>query len=119
MIDIYPTLFVLGAFAAILADRDDVRSRMAVVVAEGRVARHAVRAAARRALVALRRRAAASGSSLASKWSGLYYIVFLGALIIGFDVAARRAAGRRRGRGSGRSSATSPRSCGRASCSRS
>jgi dolichyl-phosphate-mannose--protein O-mannosyl transferase len=33
------------------------------------------------------------GLSLASKWSGLYYILFFGALIIGFDVAARRAAG--------------------------
>jgi dolichyl-phosphate-mannose-protein mannosyltransferase len=33
------------------------------------------------------------GLSLAAKWSGLYYIVFFGALLIGFDMAARRAAG--------------------------
>jgi dolichyl-phosphate-mannose-protein mannosyltransferase len=92
MIDIYPALFVLGAFAAILADRDDVRGRMAVVVAEGRVLdtpfgpRLGVRWWRFAAGLCI-------GASLASKWSGLYYIVFFGALIIGFDVAARRAAG--------------------------
>src|SRR4029079_2853351 len=36
MIDIFPAVFVLLAFAAILVDRDDVRARLAVVVAEGR-----------------------------------------------------------------------------------
>ncbi|GLZ55368.1 hypothetical protein Acsp07_49850 [Actinomycetospora sp. NBRC 106378] len=92
MIDIYPAVFVLGAFAAILADRDDVRSRFATVVAEGRILdtpfgpRLGVRWWRFAAGVCI-------GLALASKWSGLYYVLFLGALVVGFDVAARRAAG--------------------------
>ena len=37
MLDIFSALFVLAAFTTLVCDRDDVRARMAVVVAEGRV----------------------------------------------------------------------------------
>ena len=38
MLDIFVTFFVLAAFACLLVDRDQVRERMALVVAEGRLA---------------------------------------------------------------------------------
>ena len=37
MLDAFAALFVLAAFATLLCDRDDVRARMAVVLAEGRI----------------------------------------------------------------------------------
>ena len=37
MLDVFSALFVLAAFATLVCDRDDVRARMARVVAEGRV----------------------------------------------------------------------------------
>lgn len=95
MIDIYPALFVLLAFGAILVDRDDVRARMATVVDEGRIddtvwgPRLGVRWWRLAAGLCI-------GLALASKWSGLYYIVFFGALVLGLDAAARRTAGVRR-----------------------
>ncbi|WP_408629985.1 dolichyl-phosphate-mannose--protein mannosyltransferase [Actinomycetospora lemnae] len=92
MIDVFPALFVLLAFAALLVDRDDVRARLAVVVAEGRIADtlYGPRLGVRWWRLAA---GACLGLSLAAKWSGLYYIVFFGALLLGFDAAARRAAG--------------------------
>ena len=37
MLDVFSALFVVAAFASCVLDRDDVRARMARVVAEGRV----------------------------------------------------------------------------------
>ena len=37
MLDAFAAMFVLAAFATLLCDRDDVRARMAVVLAEGRI----------------------------------------------------------------------------------
>ena len=95
MIDIYPTLFVLVAFAAILVDRDDVRDRMARVVEQGRIDETPF---GPRLGVRWWRWAAglSIGLALASKWSGLYYIVFFGLLVVALDAAARRTAGVRR-----------------------
>lgn len=92
MIDIFPALFVLLAFAALIVDRDDVRARLAVVVAEGRIAEtvYGPRLGVRWWRLAA---GACLGLALAAKWSGLYYIVFFGLLLVGFDAAARRAAG--------------------------
>lgn len=92
MIDVFPAMFVLAAFAALLVDRDEVRARLAAAVEAGRIGetpwgpRLGVRWWRFAAGLAL-------GASLAAKWSGLYYIVFFGALLLAFDVAARRAAG--------------------------
>ncbi len=92
MIDVFPALFVVAAFAAILVDRDDVRSRMATVVAEGRITDSVW---GPRLGVRWWRFAAGAGIglALASKWSGLYYIVFFAALVLALDAAARRTAG--------------------------
>ena len=92
MIDVFPALFVVASFAAILVDRDDVRARMATVVAEGRIgdSRFGPRLGVRWWRFAA---GACLGLALASKWSGLYYILFFGALVLALDVAARRTAG--------------------------
>ena len=37
MLDVFAALFVLAAFATLICDRDDVRARLAVVLAEGRI----------------------------------------------------------------------------------
>ncbi|OXM73265.1 MULTISPECIES: dolichyl-phosphate-mannose--protein mannosyltransferase [Amycolatopsis] len=92
MLDIFIALFALSAFACLLCDRDQVRRRLAVAVAEGwadespwgpRLGFRWWRFAAGVCL----------GLTFAVKWSGLYYMAFFGLLCVGFDVAARRAAG--------------------------
>ena len=92
MIDVFPALFVLLAFGALLVDRDDVRARLATVVAEGRIGDSVW---GPRLGIRWWRLAAGAclGLSLAAKWSGLYYIAFFGLLLVGLDAAARRAAG--------------------------
>ncbi|MDF2975810.1 MAG: glycosyltransferase [Actinomycetospora sp.] len=92
MIDVFPAVFVLLAFGALLVDRDDVRARLATVVAEGRIGDSVW---GPRLGIRWWRLAAGAclGLSLAAKWSGLYYIAFFGLLLVGFDAAARRAAG--------------------------
>ncbi|MFD8492225.1 dolichyl-phosphate-mannose--protein mannosyltransferase [Amycolatopsis sp. NPDC059657] len=92
MLDIFIALFVLAAFGCLLRDRDQVRERLAVAVAEGwadeskfgpRLGFRWWRFAAGLMI----------GLSFCVKWSGLYYIVAFGLLCVFFDVAARRAAG--------------------------
>lgn len=92
MLDIFIALFVIAAFACLLADRDQVRERLATAVAEGwadespwgpRLGFRWWRFAAGMCV----------GLTFAIKWSGLYYMAFFGLLVVGFDIAARRAAG--------------------------
>ncbi|MDQ0379105.1 dolichyl-phosphate-mannose--protein mannosyltransferase [Amycolatopsis thermophila] len=92
MLDIFIALFALAAFACLLIDRDQVRRRLAVAVTEGwadespwgpKLGFRWWRFAAGVCL----------GLTFAVKWSGLYYMAFFGLLVVGFDVAARRAAG--------------------------
>ena len=95
MLDIFLTLFVLAAFGALLVDRDDVRARMAVVVAERRVydspygPRFGVRWWRFAAGVLI-------GMACAVKWSGVYWVAAFGVLSVLWDVTTRRAAGVRR-----------------------
>ncbi|HXV92492.1 MAG TPA: phospholipid carrier-dependent glycosyltransferase [Pseudonocardia sp.] len=92
MLDAFLAVFVLAAFAAIVRDRDDVRERMAVVVAEGRVdaspygPRLGVRWWRLAAGVLL-------GLACAVKWSGVYWLIAFAALVLFWDATARRAAG--------------------------
>ncbi|HEX4359920.1 MAG TPA: phospholipid carrier-dependent glycosyltransferase [Pseudonocardia sp.] len=92
MLDIFLTLFVVASFGALVVDRDDVRARMAVVVAEGRVAdspygpRLGVRWWRFGAGVLI-------GLDCAVKWSGVYWLVAFGVLSVCWDLSARRAAG--------------------------
>jgi len=92
MLDVFAALFVVAAFAALLCDRDDVRARMARVVAQGRVTdtpfgpRWGVRWWRLTAGVCL-------GLACAVKWSGSYYVAAFGVLCVLWDVSLRRRAG--------------------------
>ncbi|NDK89305.1 phospholipid carrier-dependent glycosyltransferase [Gordonia desulfuricans] len=89
MLDIFQTLFIVAAFTALVADRDQVRERMHKVYLEGRIgdSRFGPRLGFRwyrfTAGVML-------GLTCGTKWSGIYYVIFFTLLAVGFDVAARR-----------------------------
>ena len=89
LLDVFLVMWVVAAFGALIVDRDEVRSRMHVVLMEGRIAetpwgpRLGVRWWRFGAGVLL-------GLACATKWSGLYFIVFFGLMTLAFDVAARR-----------------------------
>lgn len=89
LLDGFLTFFVVAAFGALIVDRDQVRARMHTVFTDGRIAETAtgprlgVRWWRFTAGVAL-------GLACATKWSGLYFVVFFAALSLAFDVAARR-----------------------------
>ncbi|WP_041803559.1 dolichyl-phosphate-mannose--protein mannosyltransferase [Rhodococcus pyridinivorans] len=90
MLDIFQAVFVVAAFGCLIVDRDDVRSRMAKVHAEGRVLdsvwgpRFGVRWWRFGAGILL-------GLAVGTKWSGLYFIAFFGLMSVAFDLATRRA----------------------------
>jgi dolichyl-phosphate-mannose--protein O-mannosyl transferase len=95
MLDSFLALFVLAAFACLLVDRDQVRSRLATAVAEGWAteSRFGPRLGFRwwRFAAGL-----CVGLSCGVKWSGLYWVAAFGLLAVFWDVSARRAAGVRR-----------------------
>jgi dolichyl-phosphate-mannose-protein mannosyltransferase len=83
------TFFVVAAFGALIVDRDQVRQRMHVALLAGRSTatawgpRLGVRWWRFLAGVLL-------GLACGTKWSGLYFVVFFGAMSLAFDVVARR-----------------------------
>lgn len=89
LLDGFLTFFVVAAFGALIVDRDQVRARMHVAMLQGRIdetawgPRLGVRWWRFGAGVLL-------GLAFATKWSGLYFIAFFGAMSLVFDVAARR-----------------------------
>src|SRR6476469_1786694 len=89
LLDGFLTLFVVAAFSCLVVDRDQVRERMHVALLEGRIGetpwgpRLGVRWWRFGAGVLL-------GLACATKWSGLYFIVFFGLMTLAFDIAARR-----------------------------
>ena len=95
MLDIFLALFVFAAFGALVVDRDDMRARMAVVVAEGRVSdtpfgpRMGVRWWRFGSGLLI-------GCACAVKWDGVYWLAAFGVLSVFWDLCARRAAGVRR-----------------------
>lgn len=92
MLDIFLAFFVVVAFACLVADRDQVRARLAVAVREGWATRSVFGPALGfrwwrfGAGVAL-------GLACGVKWSGLWYIAFFGVLSVVWSALARRAAG--------------------------
>lgn len=92
MLDVFAALFVLAAFATLLCDRDDVRSRMEHVVAEGRVGtspygpRWGVRWWRLATGVLL-------GLGCGVKWSGVYWLAAFALLTLVWDATARHWAG--------------------------
>ncbi|SDM35129.1 Dolichyl-phosphate-mannose-protein mannosyltransferase [Allokutzneria albata] len=92
MLDIVLAFFVLAAFVFLLADRDQVRDRLAVAVREGWV-----NDSGRGPRLGFRWYRFLCGVSLglacATKWSGLYWIAAFGLMMVVWDGSARRAAG--------------------------
>ncbi|MGH3518892.1 MAG: dolichyl-phosphate-mannose--protein mannosyltransferase [Haloechinothrix sp.] len=92
MLDIFLAMFVLAAFGCILLDREQVRARLAEAVREGWIAdswygpRLGVRWWRFGAGVLL-------GLACAVKWSGSYFVLIFGVLILVLDYSARRTAG--------------------------
>ena len=95
MLDAFAAVFVLAAFATLLCDRDDVRARMAVVLAEGRIddSPYGPRLGVRWWRFAT---GVLLGLGCAVKWSGVYWLAAFAVLTLVFDLTARRAAGVRR-----------------------
>src|SRR6478736_5816258 len=95
LLDIFQAVFVLGAFACLIADRDQVRARLAAAVASGTIdmSKSGIAFGARwwrfGAGVLL-------GLTTAVKWSGAYWIISFLALSLIWDMQSRRAAGVRR-----------------------
>ncbi|MBY0442731.1 MAG: phospholipid carrier-dependent glycosyltransferase [Mycobacteriaceae bacterium] len=89
LLDGFLTFFVVAAFGALIVDRDDVRHRMHIALLEGHSSqtewgpRLGVRWWRFGAGVLL-------GLACATKWSGLYFVVFFGMMSLAFDVTARR-----------------------------
>lgn len=90
MLDIFQAAFVVAAFAALIADRDQVRARMHRVYVEGRITDSAF--GPRLGFRWYRFTAGVMlGLACGTKWSGAYFVVFFALLALGFDVAARKA----------------------------
>jgi dolichyl-phosphate-mannose--protein O-mannosyl transferase len=89
LLDGFLTLFVVAAFGALMVDRDQVRARMHSAFIQGRIAetplgpRLGVRWWRFGAGVLL-------GLAFATKWSGLYFVLFFTLMTLGLDIAARR-----------------------------
>ncbi len=92
MLDAFSAFFVLAAFATLVCDRDDVRARMAVVVAEGRIGDtpYGPRLGVRWWRLAT---GVLLGLGCAVKWSGTYWLAAFAVLAILWDLTARRTAG--------------------------
>ncbi|HWG94022.1 MAG TPA: phospholipid carrier-dependent glycosyltransferase [Mycobacteriales bacterium] len=81
MLDVFLVLWVVAAVACAVADRDQVRARLAAGGAPG-----------------LRRpwlvgTGLCLGAAVGTKWSGLYFVAAVGLLVLAWEVGARRAAG--------------------------
>lgn len=95
MLDIFHAMFVLAAFALLLVDRDRMRERLAVVVAESRIGESVL--GPRLGFRWWRFAAGVSlGLACGVKWSGIYFVMAFGLLTVVWDALARRTAGVRR-----------------------
>ena len=92
MLDIFLAFWVLVAFGCLLLDRDQVRERLALAVAEGWATESRYGP-----WLGFRWWRFAGGVSLGLacgvKWSGLFFIAAFGLLTVFWDLTARRAAG--------------------------
>jgi len=95
LLDIFQAVFVLAAFACLIADRDQVRARLAAAVPSDATAGSATH----RSGIPMGARwwrfgtGVLLGLTTAVKWSGAYWILAFVALSLIWDMQARRAAG--------------------------
>jgi dolichyl-phosphate-mannose-protein mannosyltransferase len=97
LLDIFVALFVLAGFACLVADRDQVRDRLAAALA--RAPADAAPAGRLRHVPGLGLRpwrlagGALLGLSCAVKWSGIWFLIGFALLSLLWDIGARRSAG--------------------------
>lgn len=92
LLDIFLPLFVLAGFAALLVDRDQVRSRLAALLEDGPLP-----ASPRLGLRSWRMTAGILlGAACSVKWSGIWFLAAFAILSVLWDRAALRSAGVRR-----------------------
>src|SRR5271167_4343014 len=93
ILDIFLMFFVLAAFGCVLIDRDVSRARLAELVARHPDGRGSgPRLGFRKWLLAA---GVLLGLAIGTKWIAVFYILGFGALVIAWDIGARRAAGLR------------------------
>src|SRR5690242_7441461 len=92
ILDIFLMFFVLAAFGCVLIDRDISRAALAERAARREGGGLGPRLGIRRWRVAA---GIFLGLAVATKWNAAWYIIGFGALIIAWDIGARRAAGLR------------------------
>lgn len=92
MLDVFSATFLLLAFSCLLCDRDQVRTRLAVAMRDEWVgdSPYGPRLGFRWWRFGV---GVSLGLDLAVKWDGVYWMVAFALLTLGWDVAARRAAG--------------------------
>ena len=90
ILDIFVMFFVLAAFGCVVIDRDESRARLADAVARRPGGDAGPRLGIRKWLVAA---GIFLGLAVGSKQVAAWYIVGFGALVIAWDIGARRAAG--------------------------
>ena len=95
LLDIFQAVFVLAAFACVVADRDQVRARLAAAVADDPDAPGADSAAGVKLGARWWRFGAGVllGCLCAVKWSGVYWVAAFGVMTVIWDITARRGAG--------------------------
>lgn len=89
MLDVFLVLWTTAAAACLVADRDQVRSRLAAAD-DDVLSGWGPRLGLRPWLLAA---GACLGGAVATKWSGLYFLAVLGLLAFAWEVGARRTAG--------------------------
>jgi dolichyl-phosphate-mannose-protein mannosyltransferase len=89
MLDVFLVLWTTTAAACLVADRDQVRARLAGA-ADADLTGWGPRLGRRPWLLAA---GVCLGAAVATKWSGLYYLAALGLLAVAWEVGARRTAG--------------------------
>ena len=93
ILDIFLMFFVLAAFGCVLIDRDVSRARLAELVARHPGGRGSgPRLGFRKWLLAA---GVLLGLAVGTKWIAVFYILGFGALVVAWDIGARRAAGLR------------------------
>lgn len=95
MLDVFGAVMVLGAFACLLVDRDQVRQRLALAVEQGWLGTgpYGPRLGFRWWRFAA---GVVGGLSAGVKWDGAFWIAMIGIVSMLFDVSARHAAGVRK-----------------------